>query len=60
MSHRILIASDFFYPNCGGVEAHIFYLSDHLIRLGHKARHTGYKMIVTKVAEVHIYHACSS
>ena len=28
--------SDFFYPNVGGVESHLFTLSQCLIRLGHK------------------------
>ena len=35
--HRVLIVSDFFYPNCGGVESHIFHLSSQLLQLGHKA-----------------------
>lgn len=34
--HRILMVSDFFYPNFGGVESHIYYLSQCLIKLGHK------------------------
>lgn len=34
--HRILMASDFFYPNFGGVENHIYYLSECLLKLGHK------------------------
>ncbi|KAL3530537.1 hypothetical protein ACH5RR_009859 [Cinchona calisaya] len=33
---RILMVSDFFYPNFGGVENHIYYLSQCLIGLGHK------------------------
>ena len=36
--HRILMACDFFYPNCGGIETHIYQLSQCLIALGHKAR----------------------
>ncbi len=36
--HRILMACDFFYPNCGGIENHIYQLSQCLIGLGHKAR----------------------
>lgn len=28
--------SDFFYPNMGGVEAHIFTLSQCLMKMGHK------------------------
>ncbi|XP_020241629.1 phosphatidylinositol N-acetylglucosaminyltransferase subunit A isoform X1 [Asparagus officinalis] len=35
--HRILMVSDFFYPNFGGVENHIYYLSQCLLKLGHKA-----------------------
>ncbi|KAK4793481.1 hypothetical protein SAY86_023916 [Trapa natans] len=34
--HRILVVSDFFYPNFGGVENHIYYLSQCLLKLGHK------------------------
>lgn len=34
--HRILMVSDFLYPNFGGVENHIYYLSQCLIREGHK------------------------
>ncbi|XP_020590589.1 phosphatidylinositol N-acetylglucosaminyltransferase subunit A [Phalaenopsis equestris] len=34
--HRILMVSDFFYPKFGGVESHIYYLSQCLIKLGHK------------------------
>ena len=34
--HRILMVSDFFFPNFGGVENHIYYLSQCLIELGHK------------------------
>lgn len=30
------MASDFFYPNMGGVEEHIFNLSQCLIERGHK------------------------
>ncbi|XP_058111372.1 phosphatidylinositol N-acetylglucosaminyltransferase subunit A isoform X3 [Magnolia sinica] len=32
----ILMVSDFFYPNFGGVENHIYYLSQCLLKLGHK------------------------
>ncbi|CAN6696776.1 unnamed protein product [Malus baccata var. baccata] len=34
--HRILMVSDFFYPNFGGVENHIYYLTQCLLKLGHK------------------------
>ncbi|KAI1291785.1 Phosphatidylinositol N-acetylglucosaminyltransferase subunit A [Halotydeus destructor] len=34
--YRICMASDFFYPNTGGVESHIYQLSQCLIKLGHK------------------------
>ena len=34
----VLLVSDFFYPNCGGVENHILQLSQQLIKLGHKVR----------------------
>ncbi|CAB3235681.1 unnamed protein product [Arctia plantaginis] len=34
--HVICIASDFFYPNTGGVEEHIYNLSQCLIKRGHK------------------------
>ncbi|KAJ9188815.1 hypothetical protein P3X46_000176 [Hevea brasiliensis] len=34
--HRILMVSDFFYPNLGGVENRFYYLSQCLLKLGHK------------------------
>ncbi|KAI3738955.1 hypothetical protein L2E82_29256 [Cichorium intybus] len=34
--HRILMVSDFFYPNFGGVENHIYLLSQCLLKLNHK------------------------
>ncbi|MQL92205.1 hypothetical protein Taro_024834 [Colocasia esculenta] len=35
--HNILMVSDFlFFPNFGGVESHIYYLSQCLLKLGHK------------------------
>ena len=33
---RLLMVSDFFYPNTGGVESHIYQLSQCLMALGHK------------------------
>lgn len=35
---RVLMVSDFFYPNTGGVESHIYQLSQCLLAAGHKAR----------------------
>ena len=35
MGYNICMISDFFYPNVGGVESHIFQLSLCLIELGH-------------------------
>jgi hypothetical protein len=32
---RILMVSDFFYPNTGGVESHIYQLSQCLLSMGH-------------------------
>uniref|UniRef100_A0AAY4DB59 Phosphatidylinositol N-acetylglucosaminyltransferase subunit A n=1 Tax=Denticeps clupeoides TaxID=299321 RepID=A0AAY4DB59_9TELE len=34
--HRICMVSDFFYPNMGGVESHIYQLSQCLVEQGHK------------------------
>uniref|UniRef100_A0A665VBP5 phosphatidylinositol N-acetylglucosaminyltransferase n=1 Tax=Echeneis naucrates TaxID=173247 RepID=A0A665VBP5_ECHNA len=34
--HNICMVSDFFYPNMGGVESHIYQLSQCLIQKGHK------------------------
>lgn len=34
--HRIAMICDFFYPNLGGVENHIWSVSQHLIQQGHK------------------------
>ncbi|XP_055071961.2 phosphatidylinositol N-acetylglucosaminyltransferase subunit A [Misgurnus anguillicaudatus] len=36
LKHRICMVSDFFYPNMGGVESHIYQLSQGLIEKGHK------------------------
>jgi len=33
---RICMASDFFYPSIGGVEEHVYNLSQKLLSLGHK------------------------
>ena len=33
---NIAMVSDFFYPNMGGVESHIYHLAQCLVRLGHK------------------------
>ncbi len=32
------MVSDFFYPNVGGVEGHIYFLGGRLLTLGHKVR----------------------
>jgi hypothetical protein len=34
--HRVLMVCDFFYPNFGGIENHIYQLSQCLIAMGHK------------------------
>lgn len=36
MRHNILMVCDFFHPNIGGVENHIYILSVNLLRRGHK------------------------
>jgi hypothetical protein len=36
--YRIAMVCDFFYPRMGGVEMHIWSLSQHLIRMGHKGK----------------------
>ncbi|PIK34916.1 putative phosphatidylinositol N-acetylglucosaminyltransferase subunit A [Apostichopus japonicus] len=36
MRHKICMVSDFFYPNMGGVESHIYQLSQCLLHRGHK------------------------
>uniref|UniRef100_A0A1B6JHI6 phosphatidylinositol N-acetylglucosaminyltransferase n=1 Tax=Homalodisca liturata TaxID=320908 RepID=A0A1B6JHI6_9HEMI len=36
MGYSICMASDFFYPNMGGVEEHVFNLSQCLLQRGHK------------------------
>lgn len=32
------LISDFFFPNVGGVEGHIYMVGQHLLRRGHKVR----------------------
>ena len=36
LKHSVLMVSDFLYPNAGGVENHIYQLSQCLISRGHK------------------------
>lgn len=36
MKHSICLVSDFFYPNFGGVETHVWCLAQCLMQLGHK------------------------
>lgn len=48
MAHSILMITDFFYPNVGGVESHVYQLSQCLLHEGHKV------VIVT-----HAYGDCS-
>ncbi|PKY13851.1 UDP-Glycosyltransferase/glycogen phosphorylase [Rhizophagus irregularis] len=36
MRYNIAMVSDFFYPNMGGVESHLYQLSQRLIQRGHK------------------------
>ena len=36
--HVVLMVCDFFYPNTGGVEVHIYQLSQALLARGHKVR----------------------
>ncbi|KAI9493679.1 GlcNAc transferase [Zychaea mexicana] len=36
MLYNICMVSDFFYPNMGGVESHLYHLSQRLIQRGHK------------------------
>ena len=33
---NVLMVTDFFYPNCGGVENHVYQLSQCLLARGHK------------------------
>lgn len=35
---RICMVSDFFYPSIGGVEEHVYNLSQMLLALGHKVQ----------------------
>jgi len=36
MSYKVAFISDFFFPRLGGVEMHIWTLSQCLLRMGHK------------------------
>ena len=35
-SYKICLVSDFFYPNMGGVESHLYQLAQCLLEQGHK------------------------
>ena len=48
--HSILMVSDFLYPNAGGVENHIYQLSQCLISRGHKVAVKLFADISTYVA----------
>lgn len=52
--HRILMVSDFFYPNFGGVENHIYQLSQCLISQGHKV--AAFTVFDTNTMCVHAAH----
>ena len=36
MKHNVALVCDFFYPNVGGVENHIFQLAQSVMARGHK------------------------
>ena len=36
MNYKICLVSDFFYPNMGGVESHLYQLAQCLLEKGHK------------------------
>jgi len=54
--HSILMVSDFFYPNVGGVENHIYCLSQCLLNLGHKVSHYPFFTILGLLNETHLFH----
>lgn len=43
------MVSDFFYPNIGGVESHIYQLAQCLIARGHKVLFSLYALILTPI-----------
>ena len=45
--HCVLMVSDFFYPNCGGVEGHIYQLSQCLLQRGQQVHLTGLSITPT-------------
>ncbi|KAJ3163933.1 hypothetical protein HDU88_006102 [Geranomyces variabilis] len=61
---NICMVSDFFYPNMGGVEAHIYHLSQRLVRSGHKVviithnygRRVGIRYLTSGVKVYHLPH----
>lgn len=42
---RICMVSDFFYPSIGGVEEHVYNLSQMLLALGHKVQFEEKKLL---------------
>ena len=53
MRHRVLMVSDFFYPNPGGVETHIYQLSQCLMARGNKVNKAAYRGAAVDPARLH-------
>ena len=53
MRHRLLMVSDFFYPNPGGVETHIYQLSQCLMARGSKVSKAVYRGAAVDPARLH-------
>lgn len=58
--HSVLMVSDFFYPNFGGVENHIYYLSQCLLKLGHKVRDSHWFYSFLASTSYHFYYVICS
>lgn len=47
--HRVMMVTDFFFPNVGGVEKHVYQLAQRLILLGHKVRRARWRPGVVRL-----------
>ena len=62
MALKIALVSDFFHPNVGGVENHVYQLAQCLLQRGHKVLFTSmvlnHKLRMKKKVNIHNHSKC--